>query len=386
MPQAIVDALAALITRVTTETGANPPSTEPVTKEFVYGSYVDEVVAYRQTIGDVVGLYYPHYNHLYSVAALTDHSGSVVERYSYSAFGAQTITAPTGAVRAKSAVGFDRGYTGYICDHETGLLHARNRKYSPSLGRFISRDPLKYVNGVSLYRAYFAPNALDPLGLETIRREFSVKEKFLRRVTDEIFWDRFTVDRKSVSGMFYNWNAYDCTCDEWKETHFVALEADRNGKRSYDLYVGGTVTVEIETGTTTGGYIIGGAGLTIDVLGALDVLGPAEVVTDWLAVGLDIAGLLGDWTEVKSAKIVDQNLNEIRKNETYDGVSLTNFGVDDFDNGSGGAVTGVKLKISQAACAEKDKAGRARFASDKAGVVGEMQAKINAMNTPPAGN
>ncbi len=50
-----------------------------------YGSYVDEVVAYRQVAGSVIGVYYPHYNHLYSVAALTDRSGAVVERYTYEA-------------------------------------------------------------------------------------------------------------------------------------------------------------------------------------------------------------------------------------------------------------------------------------------------------------
>ena len=46
------------------------------------------------------------------------------------AYGKQTITAGVnGAVRAKSAVGWDRGFTGYIADNETGLLHARARQY-----------------------------------------------------------------------------------------------------------------------------------------------------------------------------------------------------------------------------------------------------------------
>ena len=32
-------------------------------------------------------------------------------------------------------------FTGYITDNETGLLHARARQYSPTLGRFVNRDP-----------------------------------------------------------------------------------------------------------------------------------------------------------------------------------------------------------------------------------------------------
>lgn len=178
---------------------------------------MDEVVAYQVAQGVVFQRYYPHYNHLYSVAALTDSTGAVVERYSYDAFGKQAITAPGGAVRGRSAVGFDRTFTGYITDNETGLLHARARQYSPTLGRFVGRDPHAkhrfetyvesgitatervvkdkritihgrswsvetiyedkpvgmfrpqandgYVDGWSLYAAYFAPNRVDPTGM-----------------------------------------------------------------------------------------------------------------------------------------------------------------------------------------------------------------------------
>ena len=144
---------------------ATAPSSVPAARGPVaYGSYVDEVVAYQQTVGGVTSRYYPHYNHLYSVAALTDANGQVVERYKYTAYGKQTITGPTGVVRQVSAVGFDRGFTGYITDSETGLHHARARQYSPTLGRFVGRDPLKYVDGASLYSAYFVPNHVDPSG------------------------------------------------------------------------------------------------------------------------------------------------------------------------------------------------------------------------------
>jgi len=62
-------------------------------------------------------------------------------------------------------VGWDRGFTGYKLDSETRLLYARARMYSPSQGRFIERDPLGFVDGYSLYYAYFLPNSVDPTGL-----------------------------------------------------------------------------------------------------------------------------------------------------------------------------------------------------------------------------
>jgi RHS repeat-associated protein len=156
--------LADVIDAANNQTAKNRPASADVAS-YVYGSYVDEVVAYQQTVNGVATRYYPHCNHLYSVAALTNAAGAVVERYSYDAYGKQKITDASGNLtRAKSGVGWDRGFTGYISDQETGLLHARARQYSPTLGRFISRDKVGYVDGALLYGAYFAPNSADPSG------------------------------------------------------------------------------------------------------------------------------------------------------------------------------------------------------------------------------
>jgi len=153
--------------------------------------------------------YWAHSNHLYSVAALTNDGGIVVERYKYDAYGKQTITNPTGTMLARSSVNWNRGFSGYIADQETGLFYARARYYSSSLGRFVSRDLLRmsryhdlrllgmaqrdeaieealigsfethymplpadgYADGKNLYRAYFAPNGIDPSGLATYSME-----------------------------------------------------------------------------------------------------------------------------------------------------------------------------------------------------------------------
>ncbi len=46
--------------------------------------------------------------------------------------------------------------------------YKRARIYSAQLGRFISRDPLGFVDGMSLYRAYFVPGGMDPDGTDSL--------------------------------------------------------------------------------------------------------------------------------------------------------------------------------------------------------------------------
>jgi len=111
--------------------------------------------------------HYFHQNHLYSVAAMTDSVGAVVERCRYDAYGKRTVTNAAGTPISASTIGQQRGFTGYYLDAETGLYYARARMYSPGLGRFVSRDPKGYVDGNGLYFAYFIPNSTDPTGMCT---------------------------------------------------------------------------------------------------------------------------------------------------------------------------------------------------------------------------
>jgi RHS repeat-associated protein len=104
-------------------------------------------------------------DHLYSVAALTNAAGAVVERYRYDTFGNRTTLAPDGiTTRAVSSYNQQVGFTGRYEDKETKLWYFRSRYYSGTLGRFIGRDSLGYVSGYSQYFSYFAPNNVDPMG------------------------------------------------------------------------------------------------------------------------------------------------------------------------------------------------------------------------------
>ena len=61
------------------------------------------------------------------------------------------------------------GYCGYIYNEDSGLYTVRFRTYSPTLGRWLERDPAGYVDGMDLYEYVRggAIDAVDPSGLST---------------------------------------------------------------------------------------------------------------------------------------------------------------------------------------------------------------------------
>jgi RHS repeat-associated protein/uncharacterized repeat protein (TIGR01451 family) len=98
---------------------------------------------------------YPILDRLGSTTAVTNAAGEVVSRTSYSAFG----QAHTEAAAAGLFDGYT--YTGHASDE--GLIYARARWYDPTIGRFLSEDP---VLGANLY-AYVNNdpiNYTDPTG------------------------------------------------------------------------------------------------------------------------------------------------------------------------------------------------------------------------------
>ncbi|WP_164969002.1 RHS repeat-associated core domain-containing protein [Arcobacter sp. CECT 8989] len=77
--------------------------------------------------------------------------GNIVESYSHNSFGILTIKNSSSNVILKSNVNNTITYTGRRYDSESGLYYYRNRMYSPNLGRFISKDPKGYIDGMNLY-------------------------------------------------------------------------------------------------------------------------------------------------------------------------------------------------------------------------------------------
>ena len=180
-----------------------PPATSEGTPTtlatFVYaggsGGYIDDVVSMRRDLVgsglaalDVGGLsqsvaeVYFHTDDMFTVAALTDSSGNVAERYHYDDYGAPKLLDAGFALlsaaangRIESVVGNPHGFTGREWDAESGLWQCRYRYLSSSMGRFVSRDAMgtwmddRAVGGSMVCSASNSIVFADDLGLKSIR-------------------------------------------------------------------------------------------------------------------------------------------------------------------------------------------------------------------------
>ena len=75
---------------------------------------------------------YYHTDALGSPVAITYATGAVIERSEYEPYG-ELLNRP---------LADGPGYTGHVSDQETGLSYMQQRYYDPSLGEFLSVDPV----------------------------------------------------------------------------------------------------------------------------------------------------------------------------------------------------------------------------------------------------
>ena len=99
-----------------------------------------------------------------STLMLTNASGNSAATYDYSDYGETRQTSGSTALYNPFL------YTGQEYDFETSLYHLRARHYSPSLGRFFSRDPIGYAGGSNMmgYCAGDPINWSDPTGHDRV--------------------------------------------------------------------------------------------------------------------------------------------------------------------------------------------------------------------------
>jgi RHS repeat-associated protein len=154
-------------------------------QQYVFGAYIDEPLVLDRNLGGGATATGPgdqrlFYNQdgLFSVYALTDVTGKIIEAYQYDAYGAMTVLTGPGPDgtwftgdeprAAASAVANAYTFTGQRFDAESGLFYFKNRYYSALQGRFISRDPA--VRGAEENTYEYASdnpiNVFDPSGLD----------------------------------------------------------------------------------------------------------------------------------------------------------------------------------------------------------------------------
>jgi RHS repeat-associated protein len=119
----------------------------------------------------------------WTVTALANGSGSLVERYIYDSYGKQTVLDANFNTRSSSSYGFVIGFQGARLDTTSGLYNERSRDLSPTLGRWLTNDPLGFDAGeTDTYR--FAANnpaaTIDPLGLKVTKITVEEVKKPLR--------------------------------------------------------------------------------------------------------------------------------------------------------------------------------------------------------------
>ena len=123
------------------------------------------------------GTFYYHRDHQGSIIALSDEQGQIVETLEYDNSFGELIA------HEKQLETFNPyGYTGRELD-AADLYYYRSRYYDPSIGRFLSQDPIEYLSGDANFYAYVGNdpiNYIDPLGY----KRNCLSPNTLKKVTD----------------------------------------------------------------------------------------------------------------------------------------------------------------------------------------------------------
>ena len=117
--------------------------------------------------------YYYAHNHLYSPTALLDDAGAIIERYDYDAYGRPYFMEPNFVLSQTQKSNYRNTYlfTGRTVDFldngKLTLQYSRNRYYDYHTGRWLTKDPIGYRDGMNIYQ-YVRSNPVvyqDPFGL-----------------------------------------------------------------------------------------------------------------------------------------------------------------------------------------------------------------------------
>jgi RHS repeat-associated protein len=128
-----------------------------IVARYTHGAGIDEPLIMEKNNQS----FYYHADGLSSITELTNQSGMVIQRYTYSSFGKIESQFDANFVQPYA-------YTSREVDIETGLYYYRARYYEPNVGRFISQDPKRFGGGINFYSYVDGSpvGRIDPFGLD----------------------------------------------------------------------------------------------------------------------------------------------------------------------------------------------------------------------------
>jgi RHS repeat-associated protein len=120
-----------------------PASGSTTERLYIGGNAYSAPAVYIRTGSGAWTLHYIHRDHLGSITAITNSSGSRIAEYSFDPWGRQRnpVNQQAYAPDAAPSLLLGRGYTGHEHLPMFGLVNMNARLYDPVLGRFLSPDP-----------------------------------------------------------------------------------------------------------------------------------------------------------------------------------------------------------------------------------------------------
>ncbi len=192
--------------------------------EYVYGNYLDEVCMMNLRLNDAVQAYsyYFVHDHLYSTVAWLYSTSGIIHRYEYNAYGQRKIM---NADYTDAAYSFNHiSFTGQRQDDLDGgnlsLMYYKNRYYDTETGRFLTRDPIGYVDGMGLYN-YTGNEPIantDPYGLWIWIKVFDKSwqiDLFDGTMAGPVIWNK----ANRASNPF--WDPYGCICRSPRKYYWI---------------------------------------------------------------------------------------------------------------------------------------------------------------------
>lgn len=147
------------------------------------GAYIDSLILRDRDSngdGDVDERLFALQDANYNVVGIVDPTqiGSpVVERFAYSPYGQRMILGENFVGPMESVHEWITGHQGLLCDFDTHIIRNRTRVLQSSLGRWLTRDLVGYLDGLSLYLYLNCSpaNATDPYGMFSLDADITTE-------------------------------------------------------------------------------------------------------------------------------------------------------------------------------------------------------------------